>query len=107
MVERYYNKDNELGVLYSPDYGAGWSTWAEKHGYDIALDKRIIEYYLKAEPKEDIEDFMKNIGYGNIYCGGWDDIKLAWIPQGTVFRIGEYDGWESIIFVDEEDYVIA
>ena len=27
MVEKYYNENGELGVLISPGFGAGWSSW--------------------------------------------------------------------------------
>lgn len=36
MVERYYNKKNELGVLISVGFGAGWSTWNDTElAYDV------------------------------------------------------------------------
>ena len=37
MVEKYYNENGELGVLYSPGFGAGWSTWSNE---ELAYDKR-------------------------------------------------------------------
>lgn len=49
-MEKYYNDKSELGILISPGWGAGWSTWHKdfdnKEGeqrYAIALDKRVIE----------------------------------------------------------------
>ena len=27
MIEKYYNKKDELGVLVSYRFGSGWSTW--------------------------------------------------------------------------------
>ena len=102
MVEKYYNEDGELGVLYSPGFGAGWSTWHDKYEDDyeehrIAYDKRIIEYWLNNKPSsEDMSKFLESIGYKNVYMGGYEDLSIAWIPRGTMFYIDEYDGFESI-----------
>lgn len=35
MVEKYYNENDELGVLYSPGFGAGWSTWDNEDSHMI------------------------------------------------------------------------
>ena len=41
MVEKYYNENGELGVLYSPGFGAGWSTW---HNEELAYDKSTVNF---------------------------------------------------------------
>jgi hypothetical protein len=38
---------------------------------------------------------------GRCYSGGVQDLKVAWIPEGTKFQITEYDGSESIELLDE------
>ena len=43
MVEKYYNENGELGVLISPGFGAGWSSW---NCDEIAFDKRVVEYKI-------------------------------------------------------------
>ena len=112
-VEKYYNENGELGVLYSPGWGAGWSTWHhmyedEYEDHPTAFDKRIIEYWLNNHPtKSEMEDFLSSIGYDNIYMGGYDDLTIAWIPQGTQFYIDEYDGFESIKTPDNTGMITA
>lgn len=94
-MERYYNDDEELAVLISPGYGAGWSTWND---IDIALDSKIIEYFMR-NPKpteEEMSCFLEENGYHNIYMGGYENLKIKWIPKGTSFLIMEYDGSEYI-----------
>lgn len=98
MVERYYNEKNELGVLISKGFGAGWSTWDTQ---DIALDRRIIEYFLE-NGNNNIGDFIKSIGYKNVYLGGANGLKIEWVPKGTRFTIDEYDGNEYIRFYEED-----
>lgn len=102
-VERYYNEKNELGVLYSPEFGGGWSTESYE---ELAYDKRIVEYWLTEHPSiDEMEDFMKNIGYKSPYLpSGYFNLKIAWIPKGTLFYIENYDGAETII---QEGFIVA
>ena len=102
MGEKYVNENNEVGVLISYGFGAGWSTWND---FDWAIDKRIIEKFVElTDKKEDITyeqakkemgDYMESIGY-NGYLGGFDGLTLEFIQQGTPIKINEYDGTESL-----------
>ena len=105
-VELYVNGMDEVGVLYSPGFGAGWSTW-NRDCY--AYDKRIVEKFIE-DPElfhrvgPDLVAFMTALGY-NGYYGGADDLRLTFIPKDTLFRILEYDGSESIELFDESNYI--
>jgi hypothetical protein len=44
-------------------------------------------------------------GTADVYTGGVRDLEVAWLPQGTAFRIEEYDGNESIVTVAELPFV--
>lgn len=93
-VERYYNKKNELGVLYSPAYGYGWSSCDSP---ELAYDKRIVEYWLNKHPNaQKMKMHLERIGYHDVWMGGYNDLKIAWIPKGTMFYVREYDGYESV-----------
>lgn len=94
MIEKYYNENNELGVLISSGFGAGWSTWYKE---EIAYDKRIIEKWINDKPSvEKMTEFLKSIGYDDVYMGGYYDLRIEFIPKGTLFCIHEYDGSESV-----------
>ena len=94
IVMRYYNENNELGVLYSPGYGVGWSSMGDK---ELAYDKRIVEYWLTEHPDiQKMEMYLERIGYHGVWMGGYNNLKIAWIPKGTMFYIHEYDDSESI-----------
>ncbi len=94
MVEKYYNENDELGVLISKGFGAGWSTWNDER---IAYDKRVVEYWLNEHPSEaGMKEFLDSLGYSNTYMGGYNSLVVRYIPRGTVFCIHEYDGAESI-----------
>lgn len=104
QVEYYWNEDHSAAaVLVSPRFGAGWSTW----NYPVlAYDKRVIEYWLdhKNENSDNVYKFMESIGYTNVYCGGWRDMKLEWVPKGVKWRIDEYDGSEGIVYYEGEEW---
>lgn len=111
----YYEENGKIGVLVSPGYGAGWSTWGAK---ELAYDKRIVEFWLshkddkefmrtvtesgllsrdESKAHKEAVQFFKSIGYENCpYMGGFDDIVLEYVHRGTPWRISEYDGYESL-----------
>lgn len=103
-VEKYYNENGELGVLVSGSFGAGWSTWNDK---ELAYDKRIVEKWLENVSIEEMCDYVESLGYKRPYMGGYADLELEFIPRGTVFRIHEYDGSESIETLEDMDMIVA
>lgn len=108
IMERSYTPYNQLKVLSSPGYGAGWSTWAGN--INLALDARIIEYYEKyhdTASEKDVAAFLTSIGYPHVYCGGWKNLEMTTIPRGEQFRINEDDGNESIEINFPETWITA
>jgi hypothetical protein len=104
-------EDGNVAILYSPGYGAGWSSWA--HEPEIAefllFDRRLIEAAKAEATEEEVSEFLATI-FGPdqyIYTGGWDQIASRWIPVGTRFRIEEYDGSESVTQYDTTAYYEA
>jgi hypothetical protein len=92
-----------VAVLVSPDYGAGWSSWAlpEEREY-MLFDPDIVEILTDeksrrtaADRVEDIALVVKIKGYQS-YSGGLDQLQVVWIPVGTRFRIIERDGDEKV-----------
>ena len=101
MTEKYI-KDGNIAVLYSPGFGAGWSTWGEP---EMAYDKDLVEAFIEgshAKLQEKAEG-----KYPNVYLGGLEDVKIEWVPQGVGFRISEYDGSESIEYQNDSSFTIA
>lgn len=100
-------RDGMVAVLYSPGFGAGWSTWNYNFPqcmYDPDIVE-LIESYTIDEPY-DIESQKAMVEkiiaiavtkYGeNFYEGGAEDLCIEWLKEGTSFRVIEYDGSESI-----------
>lgn len=95
-------KDGQMAVAVSPGYGAGWSTWNYE---ELAYDKRVIELILAYQDRriseEDLGNQLETLGYHNVYLGGLYQVQIMWVPLGTIFRIDEYDGLESVEMEDE------
>ena len=104
MVEKYYNENNELGVLVSSGYGAGWSTWNDK---ELAYDKRIIEKWLENASSDEMCNYVASLGYARPYMGGYRELHLEFIPCGTMFCIHEYDGFETVETPESMDMMMA
>jgi hypothetical protein len=103
-------RNGKVAVLYSPGFGAGWSTWAyadEKDCRDFMLfDATLVDMVECDFPVEAIEAYVTS-KYPNTYCGGADGLTIKWIPVGTAFRIHEYDGNESVEVREEMNWNIA
>lgn len=103
-VKKYHNGDGDVAVLYSPGYGAGWSTWAIEHSANVVFDRRLVELVLNDERDKITEELMSSLGYKDVYVGGANMLEIAWLKPGTHFRIDEYDGNESIVTIDNLYY---
>jgi hypothetical protein len=92
-------------ILYSPGFGAGWSTWADGEVAIIALTYQpIIDALEAGETLSDShpavlklhEDIDAKTGVPNyFYGGGLRDLKVMYV-EGD-FDVDEYDGSETVI----------
>lgn len=100
-------KDGMVAVLYSEDYGAGWSTW-NSGLEELIFHPKIVEMVLNDHQSEINKDWLvENLGekYANVCCLGAADLTIEWLPIGTRFIITEYDGMESILIYDDLIFV--
>lgn len=100
MVEKVI-KDGKVAVLVSPGFGAGWSTWADSDQSETLM---FHPTFIKAaqDGVSNIEETARDIlGDEYFYCGGWRNIEIQWIDQGSQFTIREYDGSESLMFIND------
>lgn len=87
-------RDGKVAVLYSPGYGAGWSTWNTSIPA-LVFDPDVVAW-VEAGKVGPLPDLQAKYGTDYIYDGGAADLEIRWIPVGTKFYIDEYDGYESI-----------
>ena len=86
-------RDGKVAVLYSPGWGAGWYTWNREYP-DCIYDPDIVAL-LENGKRKDIAALAEK-KWENFYAGGSGDLEIEWLPEGTPFRIDEFDGNESI-----------
>jgi len=98
------NEDGKVAVLYSPGFGAGWYTWNQTVP-QILFDPAIVKFVEK-EKWDELATYVA-LKYPDIYTGGMKDLKVAWIPEGTLFRVDDYDGSESIELKENDNWLVA
>jgi hypothetical protein len=103
MIQKL-SEGGKVAVLYSPGFGAGWYTWNYEYP-EILFDPAIVKLVEK-EMFEELETYV-TLKYPDIYTGGMKDLKVEWIPEGTEFKVNEYDGSESIELKENENWLIA
>jgi hypothetical protein len=99
-------RDGRVAVLYSPNYGAGWATWAQPEiREDVMFDPGAVDL-VEQEKWDELEVYI-TLKYPSMFTGGLRDLQVAWVPKGTQFIINEYDGNESIQTRDTTDWITA
>jgi hypothetical protein len=61
---------------------------------------------VEREDWEGAEEYCKKT-YPSNYTGGVSDLEIVWVQEGRKFQITEYDGSESIEFLDEVNWITA
>lgn len=96
--------DGKVAVLISPGFGAGWSTWsADKDDNFLVFDKGLVALAEQHASEDLVEAYLreKRGEDYHMYMGGWEKVKVEWVPIGTKFLVHEYDGSESLWFVED------
>jgi hypothetical protein len=102
-------RDGKVAVLYSPDFGAGWSTWITEHPailYDPAVVKWVEDGKPSGEARTHLEATLKE-KYPHCYLGGMRDLQIQWVPVGTRFYVDEYDGSETVVLEQDVEWMVA
>lgn len=98
-------RDGKVAVLYSPGYGAGWSTW-NFHYPECAFAPEVIEW-VEAGKVGSCPDLEKIYGWKHFTMLGADQLQISWVPEGTKFVVREYDGKEWIETLDSITWMEA
>ena len=104
-IPKLYDENGNLLVLVSPGYGAGFSTWICE---EVCYDARIVGAFIDNKSAYYVSELIKSLGYDTCpYMGGYLDCVVCKVPKGSLFRINEYDGSESIEIFSETNYILA
>ncbi len=105
-------KDNKVAVVYSPGYGAGWSTWNEEIAELLIFHKDIAQLVLD-EKLDEVEAVAQKLilEYSEeedpYHYLSTDKLKVEWVAKNYQFEIEEYDGYESIHIIGGRKYFTA
>lgn len=115
----YYNSDHtKYAVLVSWGFGTGWSS--DNNDLRLAYDSRIIKWYSSLTEQEMYKitcfdtperqvatDFIHSLGYNIEYINflGLKPNMIEWVDSDATWRIHEYDGSETIEYLDKKDWV--
>lgn len=96
-------RNGMVAVLYSPGYGAGWSSWGTYE--ELMFDPEIV-HLVETNQRDLIEQNLKDRGY-DFHTSGASTLKIEWMPEGTQFKIVEHEGNEYIEYRDSDDWTVA
>jgi len=105
-------RNGKVAILYSPGFGAGWSTWNDSNKDFLLFDPDIVaavqdgNRQLAADLAEKKgKEFFGEDDYTCVL--GARDLKIEWVEQGEAFEITEYDGSEQLNIVSHMHYKVA
>ena len=99
-------KDGRIAVLYSPGFGAGWSTWADDNQKEaLCMDARIVGPFLAGDKAGAVAAAVAM--FPDLYTGGADELQVMWIEKGKAFEVEEYEGTESVHVLGERIVTLA
>ena len=96
--------DGKVAVIYSPEFGAGWYTWNEEVP-ELLFDPAMVQL-IESGQYDELATYV-TLKYPKVYTGGLTSLQVKWIPEGTSFRVVEYDGNESVEVKEELDWIVA
>ena len=97
-------RDGKIAVIYSPGFGAGWYTWNQEHP-EMIFDPAVVDFVENKQAEELLAYAM--LKWPDAYLGGIEDLRIQWVDKGSLFRINEYDGSETIEFKENDSWMIA
>ena len=101
-------RDGLVAVLYSPGYGAGWYTWNTGRDFDsleLIFDPGLVSLVEQGDQEKILA--YATLKWPDAYLGGLEDLRIQWLPEGTEFRIEEFDGSEVVQIIDQIDWIVA
>ena len=100
-------RDGHVAIIYSPGFGAGWSTWNTEYDVEeLIFDPGLADLILNGKSQDQIEAYVI-LRWPGVYTGGLEQAVVEWLAIGTEFKITEYDGSESLQFRNSDEWIIA
>ncbi len=90
-------------VVYNSCYGGFGLSNEGKRRYE-ELAKRPMGYAGDLDRTDPI--LVRLVEEGK-YAGQYADLSIRDVPEGTKYRIDEYDGYESVMTIDDYEWSVA
>jgi len=103
MVQKYI-KDNKVAVIISPCYGGGWYSWNQGIT-DILFDCQLVQCILENDEKNFLSILKEK--YPSIFNTGFEELSIEWVELDKSFHIHEYDGYETIMYKEDYEWIKA
>jgi hypothetical protein len=102
-------RNGQVAVLYSPGFGAGWYSWNDyRSSPECMFHPVLVDMVEQGRASEITEELVcKLLGIEEFYDGGAYKLKIEGLPVGTLFRIKEYDGSETVETFNIDNYIPA
>ena len=87
-------RDGKVAVLYSPGYGAGWSTWSSNNSEAMVFCPELAAAVLSGN--KELSRKIAEDKFPEACQGGVHQLAVEWIESGIRFSIYEFDGSECV-----------
>jgi hypothetical protein len=89
-----------VAVIINKGYGIGWSTFGGEYQESLMYDGAIVNMVLAHTDgfEQEITQYCRT-KYPDFYCIAYD-LDVVWVKPGRPFFVEEYDGHESICYID-------
>lgn len=98
-------RNGMVAVLYSAGFGAGWYSW--NTDFPQCLYDPEVVAWVAGGKKGDFPDLEKKYGCDYFCSLGKDTLEVEWLPEGSFFKVREYDGKECIETGDRIEWLVA
>ncbi len=108
-IPRYLNEQGKIAALYSPGYGAGWSSWNSEYAETLLFHEDLVEAAINSVSYKEVERILDHIlgPDHHTYLGGWKQVAIEWVEKGELIRVTEYDGYETLEVIGKLQGFIA
>ena len=123
-IKLYWNKDHtKYAILVCNNGRLGWTAMNIP---EVAYDRRIVEYvienmdmdwwkagretqslaeFCKSRMSKEIDEFLRSIGYEDVYTPPLRYVQIVWIDAGRKWRVRDGgEGEDCLEFEDEIDW---
>ena len=95
-------RDGKVAVLYSPGYGAGWSTWHDDEWRPLLAMHRDLCLLVAEDKRNAVTEMAEKLlreytgQSANLYPGGVKKLEIMWL-SGVMSKIEKL--WGRTIYV--------